>query len=88
MCAVQDLIAADAVLGRNQDMLLSIPGIGVTTAAVLLAELPDIAEFTPKRLAAFAGLSPQEHSSVAFADRVVSVDWALSAYGGHSTCAR
>lgn len=29
----------------------------------MLAEVPNIAEFTPKALAAFAGLSPQEHSS-------------------------
>ena len=60
---VQALVAADPVLSRNQELLLSIPGIGPVTAAVLLAELPNIAEFTPKGLAAFAGLSPQEHSS-------------------------
>ncbi len=29
----------------------------------MLAEVPNIAEFTPKELAAFAGLSPQEHGS-------------------------
>jgi transposase len=33
------------------------------SAAIPLAELPNIAEFTPKALAAFAGLSPSEHSS-------------------------
>lgn len=71
MSAVQALVAADPVLSRNHDLLLSIPGIGAMTAPVLLAELPnveprgspDIGEFTPKGLAAFAGLSPQEHSS-------------------------
>uniref|UniRef100_UPI0038B2F2F4 transposase n=1 Tax=Geminicoccus flavidas TaxID=2506407 RepID=UPI0038B2F2F4 len=29
----------------------------------MLPELPNIVEFTPKALAAFAGLSPSEHSS-------------------------
>ncbi|MGI4793080.1 MAG: IS110 family transposase [Janthinobacterium lividum] len=63
MAAVQHVVAEDAVLSRNQALLLSIPGIGVVTASTLLAELPNISEFTPKGLAAFAGLSPQEHSS-------------------------
>lgn len=63
MGAVQALVTADPVLSRNHELLLSIPGIGAVTAPVLLAELPNIAEFTPKGLAAFAGLSPQEHSS-------------------------
>ena len=63
MAAVQLVIAKDVVLSRNQVLLLSIPGIGVVTASTLLAELPNISEFTPKGLAAFAGLSPQEHSS-------------------------
>lgn len=63
MAAVQLVIAKDVVLSRNHALLLSIPGIGVVTASTLLAELPNISEFTPKGLAAFAGLSPQEHSS-------------------------
>lgn len=63
MDAVQALVATDPVLRRNHELLLSIPGLGVTTAPVLLAELPNIADFTPKGLAEFAGLSPQEHSS-------------------------
>lgn len=63
MVAVQAVVAADPVLSRNHALLLSIPGIGPVTAPTLLAEVPNIGEFTPKGLAAFAGLSPQEHSS-------------------------
>lgn len=63
MGAVQDLIAADPALRRNHELLRSIPGIGPVTAPVILAELPNIADFTPKALAAFAGLSPEENSS-------------------------
>ena len=61
--AIRALIARHADLQTNFDLLRSIPSIGEVTAAVILAELPNIAEFTPKGLAAFAGLSPQEHSS-------------------------
>lgn len=61
--AIRALIARNVVLQTNFDLLRSIPSIGEVTAAVILAELPNIAEFTPKGLAAFAGLSPQEHSS-------------------------
>jgi transposase len=61
--AARRLIAADAALARNLALLRSITGFGEISATVLLAELPNIAEFTPKALAAFVGLSPQEHSS-------------------------
>lgn len=61
--AIRALIARHAALQRNFDLLCSIPGIGEVTAALTLAELPNIAEFTPKALAAFTGLSPQEDSS-------------------------
>lgn len=61
--AIRDLLASDGALQTNFDLLTTIPGIGPVTAALLLAELPNIAEFDPKALAAFAGLSPAEHSS-------------------------
>jgi transposase len=61
--AIRALLAADAALQRNFELLRSIPGLGDVTAAVILAEMPNIAEFTPKGLAAFTGLSPQEDSS-------------------------
>ena len=61
--AIRALIARDDALRLNFELLRSIPGIGEVTAALVLAELPNIAEFTPKGLAAFAGLSPQEDSS-------------------------
>lgn len=57
------LIASDPALSKNFALLRGITGFGEVSAAILLAELPNIAEFTPKALAAFAGLSPQEHSS-------------------------
>ena len=60
---VRRVIAADPTLSRNVALVRSITGFGEVSAAILLAEIPNIAGFTPKALAAFAGLSPSEHSS-------------------------
>src|SRR5687767_7528245 len=46
-------------LRGQRDLLLSIPGIGETTAAKLLAEIMDVTLYaSAKQLAAFAGLAP------------------------------
>lgn len=46
------------------DLLLTIPGIGPTTAAKFLAEVPDIHRFeSADQLAAYAGLVPKHHLS-------------------------
>jgi len=47
--AIRALIARDRTLQLNFELLRSIPGLGEVTAALVLAELPDIAEFTPPR---------------------------------------
>jgi transposase len=60
---VRQLIEADPTLSQNLALLRGITGFGETSATVLLAELPNIAEFTPGALTAFVSLSPQEHSS-------------------------
>ena len=44
--------------------MTSIPGIGETTAGILLAEVPNIDHFdSAKAVAAFAGLSPRDRRS-------------------------
>ena len=63
MDAARAIVAADPVLAQNLALLRTITGFGEISATILLAELPNIADFTPKGLAAFAGLSPSEHSS-------------------------
>jgi transposase len=51
-------------LRRQRELLDSIPGIGETTAAALLAEVPDIKEYrSARQVAAFAGLVPRERQS-------------------------
>lgn len=62
MAAGRAVVAAAPTLERNYALMLTIPSIGPVTAPTVLTEVPNIAEFTPKGLAALAGLSPQEHS--------------------------
>jgi transposase len=51
-------------LKRQRELLDSIPGIGETTAAALLAEVPDIKQYkSARQVAAFAGLVPRERQS-------------------------
>jgi transposase len=51
-------------LRRQRDLLTTIPGIGDTTAARILGEMPNIAEFRDvKAVAAYAGLSPRHYES-------------------------
>ncbi|HEY0101164.1 MAG TPA: transposase [Pyrinomonadaceae bacterium] len=51
-------------LRGQRDLLLSIPGIGETTAPKLLAEIMDVTLYaSAKQLAAFAGLAPRLHES-------------------------
>jgi transposase len=63
MKTARGIVAADPALALNLDLLRTITGFGEISATILLAELPNIADFTPKGLAAFAGLSPSEQSS-------------------------
>jgi transposase len=54
---------AETALGEQLRLLTSIPGLGLTTAAVLLASLPLDRLHGPRQVAAYAGLCPQERSS-------------------------
>jgi transposase len=62
--AIHNHLNQDPDLRKRRDLLDTIPGLGETTIAVLLACLGDIHRFdTAKRVAAFAGLSPAERQS-------------------------
>jgi transposase len=51
-------------LKRQRALLDSIPGVGETTAAALLAEVPDFSQYrSARQVAAFAGLVPRERQS-------------------------
>ena len=61
---IQEHISSHAALQEKRNLLTSIPGIAEATAARILAELPDVAQFTSSRqVAAFAGLVPKIRQS-------------------------
>jgi transposase len=62
--ALKKLAKEDPLIAHKIELLMSIPGIGETTALGLLGELPDLSTFKcAKQLAAFAGLNPSINTS-------------------------
>jgi len=62
--AIRDLIKQHSGLKERRDLLLSIPGVGPSTAALLLSELPHVSQFQRAgQAAAFAGLVPRVRQS-------------------------
>jgi transposase len=57
------LAAAETQLGAQLRVLVTIPGLGLTTAGALLASLPLDRLETARQVAAYVGLCPQERSS-------------------------
>jgi transposase len=61
---IEQLFKNHPGLREQRRLLTSIPGIGKTTAARILGEAPNIAEYRDvKAIAAFAGLSPRHYQS-------------------------
>lgn len=62
--AIEAHLAAHPALSAQRDLLVSIPGVGAQTAAVVIAELGEAASFQSARsVAAFAGLVPRHYES-------------------------
>ena len=62
--AIADHIDTTPTLKSQSDLLSTIPGIGATTAAALLAEIGDGSQFSSARqIVAFAGLDPRVRES-------------------------
>ena len=61
---ISKLIKADSQLLAKSKLLKSIPGLGEVSTQIVIAELPELAEFKDARqLAAWAGLTPQHYES-------------------------
>ena len=61
---IRSHIGSHPGLRAQRDLLLSIPGVGETTAAKLLSEIMDVKLYeSARQLAAFAGLAPRLHES-------------------------
>lgn len=62
--AIQALLSQSPLLSSQVDLLTSAPGVAWKTAAIILAEIPDISLFSsPAALSAFLGLSPHHRLS-------------------------
>jgi transposase len=61
---IDEQIDSHPTLREQRELLVSIPGIGETTAAKFLAEILDVKLYeSARQLAAFAGLAPRLHES-------------------------
>lgn len=56
--AAVELVKADPMLSRRFQILVSIPGIGATTAAALVANMPELGLCSAKQVAMLAGVAP------------------------------
>ena len=62
--AIEEHVSLHPNLQQQQELIASIPGIGALTAAKILAEIPQLKQFTSARqAAAFAGLTPKQRVS-------------------------
>lgn len=55
---IQSVIASHGDLKSKFDILTSIPGIGATTASLLLADLGELGQVNARQIAALAGVAP------------------------------
>jgi len=55
---IQECINQDDSLQKVNEALQSVPGVGPTSAAVLLADLPELGRIGSKEIAALAGVAP------------------------------
>jgi transposase len=61
--AILQLIAQDADLSAKSARLDAIPGVGAATAAIVLAEMPELGTLTDESAAALAGVAPYNRDS-------------------------
>jgi transposase len=60
---LDDRIAAEPDLARRRQILISIPGLGATTARALIAGLGELGSLGSKPIAALAGVAPMNRDS-------------------------
>jgi transposase len=60
---LNDTIRSSPVWRERENLLISVPGIGSTTASALIADLPELGLLDRRRIAALAGLAPMNRDS-------------------------
>jgi len=61
--ALRNRLATDLALQARFDILASIPGVGGTTALIMLVEMPELGTLDHRCVASLAGLAPIAHDS-------------------------
>jgi transposase len=64
--AIAKLIDSDDEWRDKRDLIQSVPGVGPTTSACLVAELPELGRLNRQEIAALAGVAPFNHDSGKF----------------------
>jgi transposase len=64
--AIARLVEADDDWRAKRDLIESVPGVGSTTSATLVAELPELGRLNRQEIASLAGLAPFNHDSGKF----------------------
>lgn len=55
---LRDQLQKSPIWRENDDLLRSVPGVGMVTSSTLLAELPELGQLNRKKIAALVGLAP------------------------------
>lgn len=55
---INDLVATSPRLQEDQEIIRSIPGLGDTTSAMLLADVPELGVWSDKQISALLGVAP------------------------------
>ena len=63
---ITDIISSDPDMQAKIDRISSVPGVGKVTAAVLLADMPELGTLNRRQIAALVGLAPMNRDSGQF----------------------
>lgn len=60
---IDKVISNDGILKKKIEILESMPGIGKTSAAIFIAELPELGNIENRQIASLVGVAPHPHES-------------------------
>lgn len=63
---IEQMVSASQEFFRKHEILVSVPAIGSQTAAVLLAELPEIGTISNRQISALVGVAPMNRDSAGY----------------------